>query len=173
MTSSGVQKSAVVYVSASQFISLTVVFSISSARGDERRGTEGSQLWRQWSRAQFGHQTQRERCEGGGTWAWDVRKERCPDSISSPPMGIPRMLQQCGNRLHPITPEALYPQSALVSKTDNLTVLNLFKGFQGSWKDCRGWEINHFCVFVSLGLVQKKHPGVNFRLYWVIRHSAI
>lgn len=80
---------------------------------------------------------QRERCEGGGTWAGDVRKERCPDSISSPPRGNPRMLQQCGNRLHPITPEALYPQSALVSKTDNLTVLDLFKGLPGFLESLR------------------------------------
>lgn len=49
----------------------------------------------------------RERREGGGgTWARDVRKERRPDSICSPPVGIPRMLQQCGNRLHPITLKA-------------------------------------------------------------------
>lgn len=91
---------------------------------------------RHWSTTQFGHQTWSKRCKGSGKRARDVRKELCPDSISSPPMGIPRMLQQCGNRLHPITPKALYPQSALVSKTDNLTVLNLFKGFLGSWKDC-------------------------------------
>lgn len=65
----------------------------------------------------------------------DVRKERRPGSVCRPAVGIPRMLQQCGNRPHPITPEALYPQCApRLQKTDNLTVLNLFKGLQGSWK---------------------------------------
>lgn len=72
----------------------------------------------------------------------DVRKERCPGSVCSPPVGIPRMLQQCGNRPHPITPEALYPQCApRLQKTDNLTVLNLFKGLQGSWKVLKGEKL--------------------------------
>lgn len=105
---------------------------------------------------------QRGRCEGGGTWAWDVRKERCPDSISSTPMGIPRMLQQCGNRLHPITPEALYPQSALVSKTDNLTVLNLFKGLLGFLESLEGWEIINFRVFGILRVEQKRVYSVKY-----------
>lgn len=77
-----------------------------------------------------------ERREGGATWAGDVRKELCPDTIFSAPTGIPRMLQQCGNTLHAITPEALYPLSALVSKTDSSDILNLFKGLCCSWKVC-------------------------------------
>lgn len=106
-------------------------FNISSVKTLTGRAQKGRKLRRQWSRAQFGHQTQREWCKGGGTWVWDVRKERCPDSISSPPMGIPRMLQQCGNRLHPITPEALYPQSALLSKNWQLDCIELVQRLSG------------------------------------------
>lgn len=107
--------------------------NISSVRGDERRSAEGRQNEGDEAKLNWTSNT------GGAMCRWrhvgrDVRKEWCPDSISSPPMGIPRMLQQCGNRLHPITPEALHPRSALVSQTDNLTELNLFKGSQGSWK---------------------------------------
>lgn len=109
-------------------------------------------------------------------WAWDVRKELCPASISSPPVGVPRMLQQCGNTLHPITPEALYPQSALVSKTDNLTVLNLFKGFLGSWKD---WEDEKLIISAPLklcGVEQKTHGWgrkyLGLKLRRVTRHTS-
>lgn len=60
----------------------------------------------------------------------------------------------------PLPPEALYPQSALVSKTDNLTVLNLFKGFLGSWKVCNDDKLiipMSMSVFRWFRVVQKKH----------------
>ncbi|KAK5897977.1 hypothetical protein CgunFtcFv8_015435 [Champsocephalus gunnari] len=100
-------------------------------RGGAQRGGsyEGDEAKLNWTSNTGGAMCRRRRHVGR-----DVRKEWCPDSISSPPMGIPRMLQQCGNRLHPITPEALHPRSALVSQTDNLTELNLFEGSRGSWK---------------------------------------
>lgn len=119
-------------------------FNISSVRTLTGGARKGRKLRRQWSRAQFGHQTQREWCKGGGTWVWDVRKERCPDSISSPPVGIPHMLQQCGNRLHPITPEALYPQSALLSKNWQLDCIELVQRVSGLLESLEEWEINHF-----------------------------
>lgn len=55
------------YVPAGQFISLTVVPASPLWEPGERQrkeDTEGRQQWGRWSRAQFGHQTQRERCEG-------------------------------------------------------------------------------------------------------------
>lgn len=68
------------------------------------------------------------RKRGRGPWAWDGSGTRRADCRPSRPAGIPRVLQQRSNTLHPpAPPEALYPPSPVLSVTDNSTVWHFLK----------------------------------------------